>query len=331
MDKTPQQQEKPAAQDWVVLLYYKFVPIDEPGKLVQDHKEFCGGLGLKGRVLIAREGINGTLGGPREAVEAYKTYLRSDSRFSDVEFKESDGDPATFPKLVVKVRKEIVTLGLGEDLPAVTKEGHLTPEQWKEELARGEAVLFDVRNRYEYDIGRFKGAIAPPIENFRELPAVLPQYEHLKDKKVLMYCTGGIRCEKAAALFKREGFSDVYQLHGGIVSYLKRFPGEHWEGECFVFDQRMTDAATVAGPCGVCAHTGVATQHFENCLHDPCHKLFLVDPAAISQNPDLRLCPECLKSGLTSQTADYKGSPARPPKEPKPKRRRKKRTNLQTA
>ena len=317
-----QQSDEKNAQRWVVLLYYKFVGIDDPVEFVRVHREFCASLGLKGRILVAKEGLNGTVGGSFEATEKYKAHLRADARFSDIEFKESEGDPGTFPKLVVKARKEIVTLGL--ELPAVTREGHLTPEQWKEEIERGEAVVLDVRNRYEYEIGRFKGAVPPPIEHFRELPEAMPQYAHLKNKKVLMYCTGGIRCEKAAALFKREGFSDVYQLHGGIVSYLQKYPGKHWEGECFVFDQRMTDSATVSGPCGVCAHTGKPTQHFENCLHDPCHKLFLVNPAAIAANPDLRLCPECLKAGLTSETADYKGSPARPPKASKPRRKRNK-------
>ena len=170
----------------------------------------------------------------------------------------------------------------------------------------------DVRNRYESAAGKFADAIACDIEHFRELPTYLEQLDALKDRKVLMYCTGGIRCEKASALFRSRGFTNVFQLHGGIVTYQEQFGNEHWLGECFVFDQRMTvrvDDALV--PIGCCAHTGRPTNRFANCLHDPCHVLFLLAEETERENADTRLCPECLARGLTSATADYKGSPAR--------------------
>jgi UPF0176 protein len=138
------------------------------------------------------------------------------------------------------------------------------------------------------------------------------QLERLKEKKVLMYCTGGIRCEKASALLRSCGFRDVYQLHGGIVTYQEQFGNEHWQGECFVFDQRMTvrvDDGLVE--IGRCAHSRATTSRFVNCLHDPCHRLFILSEKAEQTNPDYRLCPECLASGLTSMTADYVGSPIR--------------------
>jgi UPF0176 protein len=171
-----------------------------------------------------------------------------------------------------------------------------------------------VRNRYESAVGRFKGAITPAIENFRELPQILPQYEALKDKTVLMYCTGGIRCEKASALFREAGFKHVFQLEGGIVSYGEQVGDAHWEGDCFVFDDRMmVPVGNSAGkePVGRCEHTGRPTRNVVNCLHDPCHRILLVSPEAIAENPDCRLCPECRRQGLTSATADYVGSPAR--------------------
>ena len=167
-------------------------------------------------------------------------------------------------------------------------------------------------NRYESAAGKFESAVECDIANFRDLPGYLGQLEELKNKKVLMYCTGGIRCEKASALFRREGFQNVYQLHGGIAAYQEQFGNEHWLGELFVFDQRMTvRVENSLVPIGRCAHTRRWTSRFVNCLHDPCHVLFLLSEETERENPETRLCPDCLAAGLTSQTADYKGSPAR--------------------
>lgn len=298
---------KPPAEpeSWPVILFYKYAPIAEPERFVDEQRALCSELGLKGRVLIATEGINGTLAGPAQSIEHYVSALHADERFSDVAIKRSDGDANTFSKLVVKMRNEIVTLGAGPLVP--DQDNHLSPAEWKRMLEEeDDIVVLDVRNRYESDAGRFDGAVVCDIENFRELPAYVSHLESLKNKKVLMYCTGGIRCEKASALLRSRGFSDVHQLHGGIVSYQEQFGNEHWQGECFVFDQRMTvrvDEALVQ--IGRCAHTGAATSRFVNCLHDPCHKLFILSEEAQRENADLRLCPECLAAGLTSETAEY--------------------------
>ena len=294
-----------------VILFYKYVALAEPESFAAAQRELCSRLGLKGRILIAGEGINGTLAGSRPAVDEYIATLRADERFADIGMKVSSGDADTFPKLVIKVRPEIVTLGAGPLTP--DQHNHLSPADWKRTLEEDpDVVVLDVRNRYESTAGKFANAIACDIGHFRELPAYVEQLAGLKDRKILMYCTGGIRCEKASALLRSQGFANVFQLHGGIVTYQEQFGNEHWLGECFVFDQRMTvrvDEALV--PLGRCAHTGRATNRFVNCLHDPCHVLFLLAGETERANPDTRLCPDCLARGLTSATADYKGSPAR--------------------
>ncbi|MGI9088692.1 MAG: rhodanese-related sulfurtransferase [Chthoniobacterales bacterium] len=290
---------------WPVILFYKYVAIAEPEKFAAEQRAFCDSLGLKGRVLIAWEGINGTLAGPARAISAYTAELGADARFADVVFKFSAGDANTFPRLAVKARREIVTLGVDGIVPDPTNQ--LSPNEWKRMLENDpEVVLLDVRNRFESEAGCFAGAVVCEIENFRELPAYVDQLAPLKSKKVLMYCTGGIRCEKAAALLRARGFENVFQLHGGIVSYQEEFGNEHWQGECFVFDQRMTvrveDGLVQLGRC---AHTNRPTSRFVNCLHDPCHKLFILSEEAERENKDYLLCPDCLTNGLTFETAEY--------------------------
>jgi len=292
-------------ESWLVILYYKYVAIAEPDSFAAEQRVLCSSLGLKGRVLIAREGINGTLAGRADVLLEYVSTLCGDPRFADVQFKYSAGDANTFPKLVVKVRPEIVTLGVGPLSP--DQHNQLSPAEWKRMLEEDpDAVLLDVRNRFESDAGKFEGAVVCEIENFRDLPGYVSQLEELKNKKVLLYCTGGIRCEKASALLRSRGFPDVFQLHGGIVTYQEQFGNEHWQGECFVFDQRMTvrvDEGLVQ--IGRCAHTDRPTSRFVNCLHDPCHKLFILSEEAEGENPDHRLCPECIANAITFATAEY--------------------------
>ncbi|MEX2381848.1 MAG: rhodanese-related sulfurtransferase [Opitutales bacterium] len=297
----------------LVLLYYKYVCIDDPEQFAKDQRALCRELGLKGRVIVAREGINGTVSGPDEAAEAYREALLQDPRFAGMPFKLSRGPANVFPKLSIKVRPEIVTLGV--DLPFDPEEDsatHLPPSVWKR-LAEEDpdAVVFDVRNDYESAVGRFRGAITPAMGNFRDLPEALKKYGHLRGKKILMYCTGGIRCEKASALFHREGFRDVYQLDGGIMNYEKNLGAgdDLWEGDCFVFDERVVlPMATARGktPIGRCAHSGRPSCNYVNCVHNPCNRLFLAAKEILSDNPDYRLCPDCLASGLSAETAKNK-------------------------
>ena len=300
---------------FTVLLYYKYVRLEGPEAFVREHRALCTSLGVMGRILVACEGINGTVAGDAAAMERYQDALRANPAFSDSVFKVSHADAPPFHRLDIKVRKEIVTLGAGVELdPLKQTAPHLSPDEWKRMIEEEDVVLFDVRNRYESEVGRFKGAIMPPIENFRELPSVLPQYEELKDKTVLMYCTGGIRCEKASALFRQAGFKKVFQLEGGIVTYGERHGSAHWEGDCFVFDERMmipVGESAQREPVGRCEHTGAPTRNVINCLHDPCHKIVLVALEAVAADANNRLCRECRREGLTVETADYQGSPAR--------------------
>lgn len=292
--------------NYPVILFYKYVEITDADIFAGRQRALCESLGLKGRVLIASEGINGTLAGPAANVDRYIAALRAEPRFSDIEIKRSPGDAGTFPRLVVKVRREIVTLNAGAIPP--DRENHLSPAEWKDLMEQNrDVVLLDIRNRFESAAGKFENAVTCDIEHFRELPEYVDRLEDLKNKTVLMYCTGGIRCEKASTLFKRKGFGSIFQLHGGIAAYQEQFGNEHWQGECFVFDQRMTlrvEEGLVQ--IGRCAHTGRETSRFVNCLHDPCHKLYLLSAEAEAENPDHRLCPECLEAGLTFETAEYR-------------------------
>ena len=289
-----------------VILFYKYVDISDAQAFAGSQRALCESLELKGRILIASEGINGTLAGPADSVNRYVAALKADPRFSDIEIKFSAGDPGTFPKLVVKVRPEIVTLNAGAMPP--DKENQLSPREWKQMMEENsDVVLLDIRNRFESAAGRFENAVVCDIEHFRELPDYIDRLQNLKDKKVLMYCTGGIRCEKASTLFKRKGFNHVFQLHGGIAAYQEEFGNEHWQGECFVFDQRMTVRVEEGlVQIGQCAHTGRASSRFVNCLHDPCHKLYILSDEAEAEDPNHRLCPECREAGITFETADYR-------------------------
>ncbi len=291
----------PRQHNYPVLLFYKYVTIDNPVEFALEHRTWCREQQLTGRILVAAEGINGTVSGYRDAVMAYVEKMHNDPRFADMEFKVSEGHPNVFPKMICKPRKEIVTLGLEHDVdPIHGTAPHLSPQEWKATLESGDPnlVLIDVRNRYESEVGVFEGALCPPIEYFRDLPAELPKYNHLKEKKVLLYCTGGIRCEKAAALFRREGFKDVYQLHGGIARYAEEVGTDHWKGELFVFDKRMTvplsEEASRETP-GQCAHSGKPSNHVVNCQNLACHDLFVVDKELLDHQPQYGYCPRCLK------------------------------------
>jgi UPF0176 protein len=293
------------SEAYPVILFYKYVPIRDPEVFAAEQRALCSSLELKGRILIASEGVNGTLAGPADAVDRYVAALKTDVRFSDIPIKISAGDAGTFPRLVVKVRPEIVTLNAGALQP--DKDNQLNPAEWKRMMEEDpNAVPLDIRNRFESDAGKFENAVVCDIEHFRELPQYVESLQGLKDKTVLMYCTGGIRCEKASTLFRRKGFKNVFQLHGGIAAYQAQFGNEHWQGECFVFDQRMTVRVEERlVQIGRCAHTGRPTSRFVNCLHDPCHTLFILSPEAELENRDHLLCPKCLAAGISFETAEY--------------------------
>lgn len=261
-----------------IILYYKFVRIADTETVKFWQRDLCERLGLKGRVVISREGINGTLGGDYSALKKYKRIMSEHSLFKGIEYKWSEGGVVDFPRLSVKVRAETVTLGLPEITPenSGTK---LKPQELNELLAADpDVVMLDARNNYESAIGKFKGAITPDIDNFRDLPGIVKDYEHLKDKKVVTYCTGGIRCETFSALLKKEGFKRVYQLDGGIVKYGQKYGDSgHWEGKCFVFDNRMSLAfSNESKDIGDCVHCQAKTSNYLNCANAACNKLILV-------------------------------------------------------
>lgn len=213
---------------------------------------------LKGLVLIATEGVNGTIAGTAEAIDAWKEMLVA--RFGPITFKDSHAGKTVFRRWSIKIKPEIVGLKNPQIKPA-GKHKHLTPEQWQEMLGRDDVVLVDARNSFEYDVGRFRGAIDCGTVSFSEFPTFVEKADLPKDKKVLMYCTGGIRCEKALLAMEEKGYDDVYQLDGGILAYLQRFPNKDFEGECFVFDHRVAvdqqlNPSEIFGRCPHCGQPG---------------------------------------------------------------------------
>ncbi len=246
-------------KDYIVILFYKFIDIDNPKELADAYKLKCAELNIKGRMLVAEEGINGTFEGERNDIEKLKQYIKSDTRFSDMLIKESAGNGNAFPKVKIKVRDEVVTLGAGRFDVKNETAAELSPKELEEWYAKDEDfVVLDLRNDYEIASGRFDKTIDPKLENFRDLPKKLKELEGLKKKKVLTVCTGGIRCEKATCLLKREGFENVYQLKDGIHTYMKEYPGKNFKGTLFVFDNRLvtdvvdTKEKEIVGKCVFC-------------------------------------------------------------------------------
>ncbi|MTI87764.1 MAG: rhodanese-related sulfurtransferase [Balneolaceae bacterium] len=260
-----------------VILYYNFHKINEPARFCKQHKKFCEDLGLKGRIYISEEGINGTAGGTEEQIKKYKEYLWSIPGFEDTEFKQDEADQIPFAKLICKVRDEIVALHK-EDVDPDHGGNYLSPAEWRNVMESNEDyVMIDVRNNYESKIGHFEGALTPDLKYFYDFPEWLEEADIPKDKKVLMYCTGGIRCEKFSVLMKEEGWEDVNQLHGGILKYAQEEDGEHFEGKCFVFDDRLVVPVNPNDlePIAECEITGKPADSYINCANMKCNKLFV--------------------------------------------------------
>ena len=236
-------ESKPEIQGWdyVVLLFYKYVRIDDPEAFRDEHRKLLEHIGMKGRYIVAHEGINATCEGTPEQVNTYVQVLTSDPRFEHIHFKYSKGTGDAFPKLKIKARPEIVTLGLGENDfdPNEITGTHLKPEELHQWFAENQDfTIIDMRNDYEHAVGHFPNSVLPKLENFRDLPKVLADLEQYKDKKVLTVCTGGIRCEKASGYLVQQGFKEVYQLDGGMVSYMEQYPAQNFLGAMYTFDNR---------------------------------------------------------------------------------------------
>lgn len=226
----------------VISALYKFVTLEDYASLKAPFLALMTKNNIKGTLLLAKEGINGTIAGKRHEVDALLTELRSDLRFADIKTKESYEQAMPFYRSKVKLKKEIVTMGVNNINPKQIVGTYVKPEEWNALISDPEVSLIDTRNDYEIQIGSFKGAVNPKTETFRDFPAYASEQLNLsKHKKVAMYCTGGIRCEKSTAFLKNQGFKAVYHLQGGILNYLKTVSVEDslWQGECFVFDQRV--------------------------------------------------------------------------------------------
>lgn len=288
-----------------VILYYKFIPLKDPYFTMLWQSELCNRLGLKGRVIVSKHGINGTLGGDIEHLRQYKREMNRSGVFRGITYKWSDGTGNEFPRLSVRVRPELVAFGVPKEL-AIDKNGvigggkYLKPKQLHELVKeRGDdVVFFDGRNSYESAVGRFKNAIVPDTTTTRDFLTELEsdKYNDIKDKPVVTYCTGGVRCEVLSALMLKRGFKEVYQLDGGIVKYGETYGDKGlWEGSLYIFDGRMDyKFSDESKDIGKCEHCGNNTSRYVNCDNKACNRLILACIDCQKQN----LCAACITQKL---------------------------------
>jgi UPF0176 protein len=278
----------------VVAALYKFVKLPDYVTLVPRLKDLCDQLGIKGTLLLAEEGINGTVSGSRTSIDSLVEFLRADGRFDHLSYKESFYDEQPFYRMKVKLKKEIVTMGVNGIDPQQIVGTYVKPRDWNALISDPDVLVVDTRNSYEYEIGTFERALDPKTETFREFPAyVAENLDPAKHKKVAMFCTGGIRCEKSTAYLKEQGFEEVYHLEGGILKYLEEVPEEEslWRGECFVFDNR------------------VAVNHkLEKGIYDQCHgcRYPITEDDKKSEHYMMGVCcPRCFDKLTPEQTTRF--------------------------
>lgn len=267
-----------------VLAYYSITKIEDPQAEVARHKEFFRTRNFKGRIYISEQGINGQASGEYTHAEEYKAWMHSDARFKEMPFKVNLADEHAFEKMTVKYRKQLVAVDCEVDFSRVGE--HVDPAQWKKMLEErdAETVILDVRNDYEWKAGHFEGAELPPLETFRQFPEYAKKLKgERKPKKVMMYCTGGIRCEFFSAILKKEGIEEVYQLNGGVINYGEKEGGKHWKGKLFVFDDRLVvPVGENQEPISKCKHCEKPNDVYYNCANMDCNDLFFC-------------CLDCLK------------------------------------
>ncbi len=263
--------------NYQILLFYKYINIDHPDELADEQRKIWQELNLKGRMIIASKGINGTLEGEKADTEKYVNLMAKDPRFKDIHFKRSKGTGDGFAKISVKVRAEIVSSHLKEkdvDPTRVTGK-YIQPEELNSWIKSGKKFyIVDMRNDYEHAVGFFKDSILPPFANFRDLPKILPILRDLRNETIVTVCTGGVRCEKASGFLVENDFKDVYQLYGGIVSYMEKYPNQDFLGKLYVFDNRFTmgfntdsDSHVVVGKCVTC---GSLADVYYDCKNQSC-------------------------------------------------------------
>jgi UPF0176 protein len=261
-------------KNYSILLYYCYTPIADPEAFREEHHRLCLSLNLLGRIIVASEGLNGTVSGLKEDCDRYMAIVKADPRFAKIDFKIEASDKHAFAKLHVRHKPEIVHSKLPHLNPNERTGIHLEPAEFKQLKDQDDVVVLDVRSDYEHSVGRFKNSVTLPIENFRDFPEKVAELKaRYKDKKVLTYCTGGIKCEKASAFLLEQGFENVYQLHGGIIKYGMEAGGEDFEGKCYVFDNRLTVDVnkvnpTVISKCYVC---NIASDRMVNCANPECN------------------------------------------------------------
>lgn len=270
-----------------IILFYKYIDIINPQGIVNWQKQLCQELGLKGRVWIASEGVNGTLGGLEENIEKYKQAMEAHDLFGQIDFKESSASSNYFPKLKIKLKKEIVRLEIDPNILKASNGGkHLTPEEVHNLISKTpeDLVLLDARNNYESAIGTFENAITCNTNNFREFPKFVDDnLEQFKDKEVLMFCTGGIRCERASAYLKlKDVAKEVYQINGGIHRYVEKYPDGYFRGKNYVFDGRIAVKVT-DDILATCVHCKKSFDNYTNCINAECNKQIIVCDNCIDQ------------------------------------------------
>ncbi len=285
----------PTTASFTVILFYKFFRVKDPAAFRDAQRKLAETFGLKGRILIATEGINATLEGPSEAIQGYMAALRSDTVFRDLVIKESAGTGYAFNNLECKVRPEVVTLGAGEfDIEKETAPSITADELEKMYDTDEDFVVLDLRNDYETAVGVFDKTVDPALKNFRDLPERLSELAPLKNKKVVAVCTGGIRCEKATCLLKKEGFTDVVQLKDGIHTYMQKYPGRHFKGSLFVFDNRITTPVVdtperaVIGTCTFCS--AASEDYYSDDSVRPSLKVICCQSCIVPRRTTLRSC-----------------------------------------
>lgn len=265
--------------EYKVLAYYSIGKIDDPVAEVARHKEFFNTRDFKGRIYISEQGINGQASGRADHADEYMAWMGSDPRFQKMPFKVHFSKEHPFPKMTVKYRRQLVAIDCEVDFSNVGQ--HISPEEWEKKLRERdeETIVLDVRNAYEWKIGRFEGSELPELETFRQFPAYAKKLKEEKDPKttcVMMYCTGGIRCEFFSALMKKEGFEKVYQLDGGVIQYGLKEGDKHWEGKLFVFDDRLAvPLGQEQPPISHCTHCQKPNDVYYNCANVDCNELFL--------------------------------------------------------
>ena len=264
--------------DFRILLFYKYVGVEDPEKFKEEHLYWCLNNNIKGRIFIASEGINGTISGLIEDVEKYKTNLRNYKIFEDIIFKEDEADEIAFKKIHVRVKEEIVNSNL-KNTSLANGGKRLSPAELLELYNSGKKfIIVDARNWYESKIGKFKNALTPQLKNFRQWPEAVESLKDFRDKTVVTYCTGGIRCEKASAYMVEHGFKDVYQLDGGIINFTKKFPDTFWEGGIFVFDERRVvepNSKNELKYISSCHFCGEPASYYINCHNLDCDKIII--------------------------------------------------------